>query len=72
MKDYSLIARPSAMPSAGPRKPRYVLGTFWLIFGVLVLIGGFTSNAWGVLLGIGLIAYAIYLYRGGRHGFIFF
>jgi len=48
-----------------------VLGTFWLIIGVLLLVAGFAGSGWGVLLGIAAIAYAIYLYRGGRYGFWF-
>jgi hypothetical protein len=53
------------------RKPRYLLGTFWLVLGVLAVIGGITGGKpIGFLIGPALIAYAVYLYRGGRFGFI--
>jgi 1,4-dihydroxy-2-naphthoate octaprenyltransferase len=71
MNDSERTARPSAMPSTQAKKPRRALGTFWLIIGVLLLVAGFTGNGWCVLLGIAAIAYAIYLYRGGRYGFWF-
>jgi hypothetical protein len=58
------------------RKPRYILGTFWMLIGVAILIFSFTSSAAGHLNGLWagplLIAYAVYLYRGGRWGFFIF
>jgi hypothetical protein len=57
--------------TAGARKPRYILGTFWLILGVLALVGGVSSGkATALLLGIAMIGYSVYLYRGGRFGFV--
>jgi hypothetical protein len=58
------------------RKPRYLLGTFWLLIGLASLFFAFTSKASGHLNGFWagplLIAYAVYLYRGGRWGFFIF
>jgi hypothetical protein len=58
------------------RKPRYILGTFWMLIGLASLIFAFTSSASGHLNGLWagplLIAYAVYLYRGGRWGFFIF
>jgi fatty acid desaturase len=54
------------------RKPRYVLGTFWVIVAILAFIAGATGLWWSWLVGIACIGYAIYLYRGGRWGFFFF
>lgn len=71
MNDSERTARPSAVPSAPKRKSRRALGTFWLIIGALLLVAGFAGSGWGVPLGIAAIAYAIYLYRGGRYGFWF-
>jgi hypothetical protein len=64
-----------AATGAAVRRPRLVLGTFWLVVGLAVLIGAFapaTTDKWGFLLGPLSILYAIYLYRGGRLGFFFF
>lgn len=63
--------RPSISPAAPVRKPRYVLGTFWMVVAIILFIAGFMGNWWGFLLGLGSVAYAIYLYRGGRYGFWF-
>lgn len=63
--------RPSAMPST-KRKPRYVLGTFWIIVAVGCFIAGFAGLWWAFLIALAAVAYAIYLYRGGRYGFWFF
>jgi hypothetical protein len=53
------------------RRPRYILGTFWLGVALLGFIAGFsTGEAAGFLLGLAAGAYCIYLYRGGRYGFI--
>lgn len=64
-----------AIPSRKPR-PRYALGTFWLLLGIAILVFAFVGKTpghqngfWGGPL---LIAYAIYLYRGGRFGFFIF
>ena len=56
------------------RRPRYVFGTFWLVFGVLVIIAASNpaQNWVGFLLGPLFLLYAVYLYRGGRIGFLFF
>ena len=52
------------------RKPRYVLGTFWLILGAVGLLGGTAGGKiLAVLVGGLMIAYSVYLYRGGRFGF---
>jgi 1,4-dihydroxy-2-naphthoate octaprenyltransferase len=63
--------RPSALPS-NKRKPRYVLGTFWIVVAIVCFIAGFSGLWWALLIGIACVAYAIYLYRGGRFGFWFF
>jgi hypothetical protein len=53
------------------RRPRYILGTFWLILGLFGLFGAFTGGGLKLLLvGPLMIAYSVYLYRGGRFGFI--
>jgi hypothetical protein len=53
------------------RRPRYVLGTFWLLIGIAGFFSGFSADGHiGLLLGPLLIAYAVYLYRGGRFGLI--
>jgi len=53
------------------RKPRYILGTFWLVVSVCALIGGVGDRSAGpILVSPLLLAYSIYLYRGGRFGFI--
>jgi hypothetical protein len=53
------------------RKPRYLLGTFWLVIGVAVFFGGIAQGKpAGIIVGPLLIAYSVYLYRGGRFGFI--
>jgi hypothetical protein len=67
--------RPDIRPSALPvqkRKPRYVLGTFWIIVAIVCFIAGFSGLWWAILIGLASVAYAIYLYRGGRYGFWFF
>jgi cytoskeletal protein RodZ len=51
------------------RKPRFFLGTFWLLIAVLLIALGFVGTWWLALLGVALFVYAIYLYRGGRFGF---
>jgi len=56
------------------RKPRVVLGTFWLVVTALLAWAGFANLAsawWCLLLAIATLAYSIYLYRGGRFGFWF-
>ena len=64
--------RPSALRTQRPRKPRIVLGTFWLFVAIgLVVVGITGGNAWPVVLGVASVAYSIYLYRGGRYGFWF-
>jgi 1,4-dihydroxy-2-naphthoate octaprenyltransferase len=63
--------RPSALPVT-KRRPRYVLGTFWLIVAVICFVAGFSGLWWAILIGLACVAYAIYLYRGGRYGFWFF
>jgi len=53
------------------RRPRYLLGTFWMVIGVLVFFGGFSAgHHLGLLIGPLLVLYAVYLYRGGRFGLI--
>jgi len=57
------------------RRPRYILGTFWLILSIASFIYIFSSSSGhlnGLWLGPLLLAYSIYLYRGGRFGFFFF
>lgn len=58
------------------RRPRYVLGTFWMILGIAGLIAAFASKTAGHENGFWagplMIAYSIYLYRGGRWGFFIF
>lgn len=55
---------------ARPR-PRYLLGTFWLVLGVLGVFGGIANgNVVAFLVSGLLVAYSVYLYRGGRFGFI--
>jgi hypothetical protein len=51
------------------RKPRYILGTFWLILAVAAIIGGISGGKVTVILvGLAILAYSVYLYRGGRFG----
>jgi hypothetical protein len=58
-------------PTVVRRKPRYILGTFWMVLGILALVGGLADGkVVSVLLSPLLIAYSVYLYRGGRFGFI--
>lgn len=58
----------SAVPQ---RKPRYLLGSFWLILGIVALITGVSDGQVGaIFLSFAMFAYAVYLYRGGRFGFI--
>jgi hypothetical protein len=54
------------------RRPRYVLGTFWLILGLIGFFSAFTASGSLSMLLIGplMIAYSVYLYRGGRFGFV--
>ena len=53
------------------RRPRYLLGTFWLVLGVVGFFSGFSAGHHiGLLIGPLLIAYSVYLYRGGRFGLI--
>jgi hypothetical protein len=54
------------------RRPRYILGTFWLILGLVGFFSAFTAGGslWMLLIGPLMIAYSVYLYRGGRFGFI--
>jgi hypothetical protein len=57
--------------TSGARKPRYVLGTFWLILGLLAIIGGVSGGkASALLVGLAMIGYSVYLYRGGRFGLV--
>jgi hypothetical protein len=67
-------AQPATINSAqGVRgRPRYFLGTFWVVVSLFCFIAGFRGLWWSVLLGLACFAYAIYLYRGGRFGFFFF
>jgi membrane protein implicated in regulation of membrane protease activity len=52
------------------RRPRYVLGTFWLILGIIALVASISGgNFFGILLALAMFAYSVYLYRGGRYGF---
>jgi len=58
-------------PTAVRRRPRYILGTFWMVLGLAAFFGGLADGKVGaVLLSPLLIAYAVYLYRGGRFGLI--
>jgi hypothetical protein len=59
------------MPTAERSKPRYLLGTFWLVVALVCLIAGLNGLWWAILLAIASVVYAIYLYRGGRYGFWF-
>ena len=53
------------------RRPRYFLGTFWLGLAVLAFIAGVKGGSAAlVLLSPLMLIYSIYLYRGGRYGFI--
>jgi hypothetical protein len=53
------------------RKPRYVLGTFWMLLGLSGIIGGIgAGNLASVLVGVLAALYSVYLYRGGRFGLI--
>lgn len=63
----------STMPVSAEfkRKPRIMLGTFWLLIAALLIFVGFSGTWWIALLGIATFAYSIYLYRGGRFGFWF-
>ncbi|OOP59410.1 hypothetical protein BMF89_20455 [Arthrobacter sp. SRS-W-1-2016] len=58
------------------RRPRYVLGTFWMILGIASLVAAFTATTTGHEHGFWagplMIAYSVYLYRGGRWGFFIF
>lgn len=63
--------QPPTVPVTPRRRPRIALGTFWLLLSVLCFAAGFGGVGWGFLLGIVLLAYAVYLYRGGRYGFWF-
>jgi hypothetical protein len=57
--------------TSGTRKPRYLLGTFWLVLGVLAIIGGVSGGkASALLVGLAMIGYSVYLYRGGRFGLV--
>jgi hypothetical protein len=62
------------VPAAGQparRRPRYILGTFWMLIGIVGFFKGFSAGYHiGLLIGPLLIAYAVYLYRGGRFGLI--
>lgn len=51
-------------------KPRLLLGTYWLAIAALCVYAGSTGLEWGIAIGLACGAYAIYLYLGGRHGFI--
>jgi hypothetical protein len=53
------------------RRPRYILGTFWLLIGVAGLVVAVSEGEAGPLF-VGALAflYSVYLYRGGRFGFI--
>jgi hypothetical protein len=60
-----------ARGTAVRRRPRYLLGTFWMVAGVLTFIAGFgAGHHLGLLIGPLFIMYAVYLYRGGRFGFV--
>jgi hypothetical protein len=48
------------------------LARFWIIVAMVCFAAGFGGLWWAFLLGLACIAYAIYLYRGGRWGFFFF
>jgi len=61
-----------AIEPAVRRKPRYFLGTFWIVVSLFCFIAGFRGLWWSLLLGLACFAYAVYLYRGGRWGFFFF
>ena len=67
---------PAALPTRRKGRPHYILGTLWLIFGLICLVVAFTSHTAGAQNGFWagplLIAYAIYLYRGGRWVIFFF
>lgn len=60
-------------PTTARRRPRYILGTFWMILGIAGLIAAFVAKTpgheHGFWVGPLMIAYAVYLYRGGRWGF---
>lgn len=65
-------SRPSAVPAAPVRRPRWILGTFWALWAVLFFIAGVAGPAkWLILVSIALGAYSVYLYRGGRYGWFF-
>jgi hypothetical protein len=52
------------------RRPRYVLGTFWLILAAVGIVAGIADGKFfAVLIGAAMLAYSVYLYRGGRYGF---
>lgn len=57
-------------------RPHYIIGSLWLIVGLFGGFGYLFSSAPGHLNGLWigplLIAYAIYLYRGGRWVIFFF
>ena len=55
------------------RRPRYVLGTFWLLVGIVAFFNGFSPGQHvGLLIGLLALGYSVYLYRGGHFGFFFF
>jgi hypothetical protein len=57
--------------TSSARKPRYILGTFWLILGLLAIIGGVSGGkASALIIGLAMIGYSVYLYRGGRFGLV--
>ncbi len=65
-------SRPSAVPAAPRRRPRWFLGTFWAFWALVSLIVGIAGpHKWLILLAIGFGAYSVYLYRGGRYGWFF-
>lgn len=68
----SAAPRPSALPTQPMRRPRWILGTFWALFAIVVLIAGIVGPKWLLLVAIATGAYSVYLYRGGRYGWFFF
>lgn len=64
----ALADRPSVTPDTR-RRPRYILGTFWMIVAVLLFFASFSGGHWWLIVfAIAAVAYSIYLYRGGRFG----
>jgi len=53
------------------RRPRWILGTWWLMIGVIGIgVSISAGNIAEFFIAALCLAYSVYLYRGGRFGFI--